>query len=65
MAFRLRYNAKLCKNKPIISKQCIDETVLTDEFDKEFKTFCEKQKLLKSKRLSKRKTKKNDNVVNL
>lgn len=61
MAFRLRQNTKLCKNKQTISKQNIDETILSVEFDKEFDEFCKKQKQLKSKRSSKRKTKKNDN----
>lgn len=57
MAFRLRQNIKLCKNKPTLVKQNSDETILSDEFDKEFETFCEKQKRLKSERLSKKKNK--------
>lgn len=53
MAYRVRYNNKPHRNKPVISKPNVEE-VDTAAFDAEFEAFCEEQKLIKSKREAKK-----------
>ena len=53
MAYRVRYNNKHHRNKPLISKPNVVE-VDTATFDAEFDAFCEEQKLIKSKREAKK-----------
>ena len=54
MAYRVRYNNKPHRNKPVISKPEID----TSAFDAEFEAFCEEQKRIKSEREAKKRRKK-------
>ena len=53
MAYRVRYNNKPHRNNPVISKLNVVE-IDTPIFDEEFEAFCEEQKLIKSKRESKK-----------
>ncbi len=53
MAYRVRYNNKHHRNNPVISKLNVVE-IDTPIFDAEFEAFCEEQKLIKSKRESKK-----------
>lgn len=53
MAYRVRYNNKPHRNKPVISKLNVVE-VDTATFDAEFEAFCEEQKLSKSEREAKK-----------
>lgn len=53
MAYRVRYNNKSHRNNPVISKLNVVE-IDTATFDAEFEAFSEEQKLIKSKRESKK-----------
>lgn len=53
MAYRVRYNNKPHRNKPVIFKPKIEE-IDTAEFDAEFEAFCEEQKRIKSEREAKK-----------
>lgn len=53
MAYRVRYNNKHHRNKPVISKLNVSE-IDTSTFDAEFEAFCEEQKRIKSEREAKK-----------
>lgn len=57
MAYRVRYNNKPHRNKPVISKPK-NEEIDTAAFDAEFEAFCEEQKRIKSEREAKKRRKK-------
>lgn len=57
MAYRVRYNNKPHRNKPVISKPKVEE-IDTAKFDEEFEAFCEEQKRIKSEREAKKHRKK-------
>lgn len=57
MAYRVRYNNKPHRNKPVISKPKVEE-IDTAAFDAEFEAFCEEQKRIKSEREAKKRSKK-------
>lgn len=53
MAYRVRYNNKHHRNKPVISKLNAAE-IDTANFDAEFEVFCEELKRIKSEREAKK-----------
>ena len=53
MAYRVRYNNKTHRNKPVISKPNVAE-IDAVAFDAEFEAFCEEQKRIKSEREAKK-----------
>lgn len=53
MAYRVRYNNKLHRNKPVISKLNVVE-IDTATFDAEFEAFSEEQKRIKLEREAKK-----------
>lgn len=57
MAYRVRYNNKPHRNKPVILKPKVEE-IDTSAFDAEFEAFCEEQKRIKSEREAKKRRKK-------
>lgn len=57
MAYRVRYNNKPHRNKPVIFKPKVEE-IDTAVFDAEFEAFCEEQKRIKSEREAKKRRKK-------
>ena len=57
MAYRVRYNNKPHRNKPVIFKPKVEE-IDTAAFDAEFEAFCEEQKRIKSEREAKKRRKK-------
>lgn len=53
MAYRVRYNNKSHRNKPVISKPNVEE-IDTSTFDAEFEAFSEEQKKIKAEREAKK-----------
>ena len=54
MAYRVRYNNKHHRNKPVISSKPNVAEIDTATFDAEFEAFCEEQKRIKSEREAKK-----------